>query len=324
MPGFFNFLVYVRPRIVQYQHRHPEKSLWSAISRAIQRTLTVFYISESRTFHDTELQDIEVLDPCYALQNEQEQEKLEEKERKTRKSSQDKNVIVGEQGNQHDDPFHYDDDDGTDITNIVKTPIILNESASRLEKRRLDELKLLEEDDPSFYEGNGSRRYDLSEDLSEEEKCDMSDHSEGDVYLEDGPQIEHKDTDKNLYQMISPGIATKDESEHTEERRQKDTKKYSALENYFYPEFSSDPDFYFMWCLDDSEIILVKLLSDGFLGVSAREFSDSDRGNTTINSGPLFCTDCGERRFAPPLPRLHPWSAGVGDYSCLIPEHKRA
>jgi hypothetical protein len=55
--GFLNCLIYVRARVVQYQLRHPEYGLCSAITRSIRRTVALTYSSESRPYFEAELQD---------------------------------------------------------------------------------------------------------------------------------------------------------------------------------------------------------------------------------------------------------------------------
>lgn len=173
--GFFNFMVYVRPRVVQYQHRHPEKGLLNAMSRAINRTITVLYTSDSRAFTETEVQDIEALDPCYALQIEKEEEKAER--RRTSQEVITKSKLMTFK-------HHGDDISGH---NIEKSPF--HDSIS--EQLRLDEMKLLEEDDPSFYEGQSSRLWDDDESahsIPDENghNCTVSGQSDDDdVYIDD-------------------------------------------------------------------------------------------------------------------------------------------
>jgi hypothetical protein len=122
MLGFFNMLIYVRPRVVQYRNRNPERGVFSAINWACRRTITLVYVGES---HDsTEVQDVEALDPCYALQ-----EEIEEDEKRLSGHAQQRDNDHGNGTQYHRAARAY-----TDI-------------------RQLDEIKLLEEADPSFLEG---------------------------------------------------------------------------------------------------------------------------------------------------------------------------
>lgn len=283
LQGFFNFLVYVRPRVVQYQNRHPEKSLCAAISRALRRTVNVLYISESRAFNETEIQDIETLDPCYALQVEKTQEMEESKKRKSGGLSGRSN-IYGDGGSGLDKPFGSSD--------MEKAP----GSRDSLEQRRLDELKLLEQEDPTFYEGQESSRNDFPAGATDESKDNMSEstkdishRSKGtsernnkDESFESAPgelwdrprevakaviEEEQGKTNKPSIEVVAveraPDLQEEEESTRSEaggEERMQITKSnsqeevnavsdYPALKSsqiYFYPEFSGDPDFYFI------------------------------------------------------------------------------
>ena len=81
MQGFFNFLVYIRPRIVSYQRSNPGQSVWAATGQAIQRTMAMAGLqgaaSGAKNHPDlktagrmraSELNDMQTLDPCYAMQ----------------------------------------------------------------------------------------------------------------------------------------------------------------------------------------------------------------------------------------------------------------
>ncbi|CAB9501871.1 expressed unknown protein [Seminavis robusta] len=250
LQGFFNFLVYVRPRVVQYRNRHPENGLFNAIARAVRRTITVMYVSDSRAFTETEAQDIEVLDPCYALQVEKEEEH--------RRLSQEKLKIAEK------DKLEYKENDEPHDNHVEKAP-----SAPRttMEQRRLDEMRLLEEEDPSFHEGEsihmdvGCNSGDLGKNASIRSNGDCAPTDDNPSSLSSsGRQIVsgsgHGTIHDSAHQLSD--IAHSNPGEESDERNQPTTTTQIAPMDgedettgpptqrpYFYPEFLGDPDFFF-------------------------------------------------------------------------------
>ena len=246
--GFFNFLVYVRPRVVQYRRRHPEYSFLGAMMRSINRTVTKLTSSEIQSGGDTDTKDVAVMDPCYALSMENKSAHNKRKSSRSLKKGGKRKSLwgkisghtrLGGKNFQEQSPGSESESSGGDFL---------------LKLRERDEKNLLEEEDPSFYEGQSSRSFEDMSHVDEDNQAGDESHNE-DVYFEehDGEGVNEKKNENVSFEkeVAKPMLLDRDST--TEEEESGNTNKHEdeyqqlkGCEGYRYPEFNSDPDFYFM------------------------------------------------------------------------------